>query len=272
MIAKNFVNKGAFVMTLSHNYKVRGLQIINHILLVIGLAYVIHTGNYDMLVISLVSYVITGMLGVNIGLHRLLSHRSFKTHSVIEKILSLVSVVTTIGSPLAWVAVHRQHHRSVETTNDPHSPYVDGRYNFKRAFKVWFGLWEVTNISPKIVRDLRQSEFQKWVHKNYLALIVGYNLILAAINPWLIIFVYAIPACLCLHSTSSIIVIAHKHGYKNYDLGRDQSRNSWIAHLMSLGEGWHNNHHAKAWAWKQGEKWWEFDPPSWVIRLIRIKD
>ena len=259
-------------MTLTHNQKVRGLQLINHILLIVGLIYVIATDDYGMLGISLIAYVITGMLGVNIGLHRLLSHRSFKTYPIIEKICSLISVVTTIGSPLAWVAIHRQHHKTTETVKDPHSPYQDGKFNIIKSIKVWIGAWEVTNISPKIVRDLRQSDFQKWLHRNYLPLILFYNFILALINPWLIIFVYAIPACMCLHSTSSIIVIAHKHGYRNYDLGRDQSRNSWIAHLMSLGEGWHNNHHAKAWAWKQGEKWWELDPPSWVIQLIKIKE
>lgn len=272
MIQKNFVNKGIKTMAATHNLKVRSLQIINHLLLLVGIGYVITTGDYGMLGISLITYVITGMLGVNIGLHRLLSHRSFKTYPIIEKICSLISVLTTIGSPLAWVAVHRQHHKTVETAKDPHSPYVNGKYSFKKAFKVWIGWWEVTNISPRIVRDLRQSDFQRWVHKNYLELIIAYNIILAVINPWLIVFVYAIPACLCLHSTSSIIVIAHRHGYKNHDLGHDQSRNSWIAHLMSLGEGWHNNHHAKAWAWNQGERWWEFDPPSWIIRLIKIKD
>ncbi len=159
-------------MTLSHNHKVRGLQIINHILLVIGLVYVFVTNDYGMLALSLITYVITGMLGVNIGLHRLLSHRSFKTYPFIEKLCSLISVVTTIGSPLAWVAVHRQHHKSVETNKDPHSPYTDGKYSLTKAFKVWIGLWDVTNISPKIVRDLRQSNFQKWLHKNYLPLII----------------------------------------------------------------------------------------------------
>lgn len=257
---------------LTHNFKVRGLQIINHVLLMLGVWYVIDTQSYDWLAISLVTYVITGMLGVNIGLHRLLSHRSFKTSPIIEKILSLISVVITIGSPLAWVAVHRQHHRTCETPKDPHSPYLDGKFNFVKAFRAWMGLWDVVNISPKIVRDLRQDDFQRWLHKNYVLLIGMYITILAMINPWCIVFVYAIPACLCLHSTSSIIVIAHRHGYRSYDLGHDQSRNSWIAHLTSLGEGWHNNHHAKAWAWQHGEKWWELDPPSWIIRLIKIKD
>jgi len=259
-------------MTLTHNQKVRGLQLINHLLLIGGLIYVIITGEYDMLGVSLITYVITGMLGINIGLHRLLSHRSFKTYPIIEKICSVISVLTTVGSPLAWVAIHRQHHKSTETIKDPHSPYRDGKFNIIKSIKVWVGAWERTKINPKIVRDLRQSNFQKWLHKNYLEIIFVYNVVLALINPLLIIFVYAIPACICLHSTSSINVIAHKHGYKNYDLGKDQSRNSWIAHFMSLGDGWHNNHHAKAWAWNQGEKWWELDPPSWIIRLIKIKE
>jgi stearoyl-CoA desaturase (delta-9 desaturase) len=84
-----------------------------------------------------------------------------------------------------------------------------------------------------------------------------------------LIFVYAIPACLCLHSTSAIIVIAHIHGYKSHPLKNDQSRNSWIANLITLGEGWHNNHHAKPYAWSNWERWWEFDIPSLVIRVIK---
>ncbi len=256
-------------MTLTHNHKVRGLQVINHVLLLIGVGYVIATSDYSMLGVSLITYVITGMIGVNIGMHRLLSHRSFETYDIIEKICSLVSVVTTIGSPLAWCAVHRQHHRFCETDKDPHTPWRGGKFTFKSAFNAWFGLWELVSISPKMVKDLRKSPFQKWIHKNYVLLIVAYCVILALINPWLIIFVYAIPACLCLHSTSTIIVIAHKHGYKNHELGHDRSRNSWIAHLLSLGEGWHNNHHANGGKWNTQERWWEFDPPAMVIRLIK---
>ena len=248
---------------MTHNQKVRGLQLFNHILLFVGLWYVYTIGSIDMLWISLVTYVVTGILGVNIGLHRFLAHRSFDTYPIIEKFLSLISSVTTIGSPIAWVAIHRQHHKACETTNDPHSPIILGN------FRAWFGFWNFVNISPRIVKDLRKDNFQKFIHKNYVLLILLYCAILAFINPWLIIFVYAIPACLCLHSTSVIIVIAHRHGYRNHDLNHDQSRNSWLAHFLSLGEGWHNNHHANSRNWHTGEKWWEVDPPSWIIRLIK---
>jgi stearoyl-CoA desaturase (delta-9 desaturase) len=249
-------------MQLTHNQTVRGLQVINHILLIAGVSFVLFTGAWEWLGTSLIFYVVTGILGVNVGYHRLISHRSFKTYLPIEKLLSVIGVVTTIGSPMAWTAIHRQHHRAAESPQDPHSPYQVGKFN------AWFGFWNYLPLNPKLVREMRKDKFQKFLHNHYLALIIAYCIVLALINPWLVIFGYAIPACLCLHSTSSIIVIAHYHGYRPYQVN-DESRNSWIAHLLSLGEGWHNTHHAKPYQWKQGEQWWELDPPSWIIRLIK---
>jgi stearoyl-CoA desaturase (delta-9 desaturase) len=228
----------------------------------VGITFVFYTGEFTWFGTSLAFYVVTGILGVNVGYHRLISHRSFQTYKPIEQLLSLIGIVTTIGSPMAWTAVHRQHHRAAEKPEDPHSPYQVGK------FRAWVGLWNYLPLSPKLVRDMRKDTFQKFLHNHYLALIILYCVILFLINPWLVIFGYAIPACLCLHSTSSIIVIAHYHGYKLHEVN-DESRNSWIAHLMSLGEGWHNTHHAKPYLWKQGIKWWEFDPPSWIIRIIK---
>lgn len=248
---------------MSHNKIVRSMQIINHLLLIYGFIFVILTSNYYYFLISILIYWVIGVLGINVGMHRLLSHRSFKTGTFIEKTLSLISVFTTVGSPLAWVTVHRQHHRCCEKENDPHSPYLLGN------FRAWFGLWKVIKYDFKLIRDLRKDKFQRFLHNYYLYIILAYCLILFIIDPILVIFVYAIPACLCLHSTSAIIVIAHRHGYKTYSLGHDQSRNSWIANLITLGEGWHNNHHSKPWAWTNWEKWWEWDLPACIIWLIR---
>jgi len=241
---------------MTHNQTVRGLQIINHLLLLVGLAF----GDLSYLWLSLIFYWITGVFGINIGLHRLLSHRSFKTAKWKERVVSVIGVLTTVGSPLAWVAIHRQHHRSAETANDPHSPYQLGN------FRAWFGIWNYIRLDLKLVRDLRSDSFQKLLHKHYLKIILFYCAVLFLINPWLVIFVYAIPACLCLHSTSAIIVIAHRHGYRPYPNVKDQSRNSWIANLITLGEGWHNTHHAKPWEWNNREKWWEFDVPAFFIK------
>lgn len=248
---------------LTHNQIVRSLQVLNHIVSVLGLIFVFKSQEYRWLLITLLTFWTIGVLGINIALHRLLSHRSFKTYKPVEYLICLISVITTVGSPLAWVAIHRQHHRSCETPMDPHSPYILGN------FKAWFGFWKLKQLDIKLIKDLRKSDFQRFLHKQYLWIIFAYCFVLFLINPLLLIFAYALPASLCLHASSSIIVIAHRHGYKTYDLGIDESRNSWIASLITLGEGWHNNHHAKASAWQNGEKWWELDPTSWVIRLIK---
>jgi fatty-acid desaturase len=251
------------MIKMTHNQTVRTLQVINHILAVIGIVYAIYIAEYSLLFVSVVTYWIIGVLGINIGYHRLLSHRSFKTHRFWEQLFSLIGVITVVGSPLAWVAVHRQHHRSAERPGDPHSPYILGN------FRAWFGIWNMPRLDLKLVRDMRENVFQRELHKKYLLVILIWISILFAYDPLMIIYVFAIPACLCLHSTSAIIVIAHRHGYRPYPDVKDQSRNSWIANLITLGEGWHNTHHAKSYAWNNQERWWEFDIPAYIIRLIK---
>lgn len=248
---------------MTHNQTVRTLQVINHILAVIGIVYAIYIAEYSLLFVSVITYWIIGVLGINIGYHRLLSHRSFKTHWFWEQLFSLIGVLTVVGSPLAWVAVHRQHHRSAERPGDPHSPYLLGN------LRAWFGIWNMPRLDLKLVRDIRENNFQRELHKKYLLVILIWIGILFAYDPLMIIYVFAIPACLCLHSTSAIIVIAHRHGYRPYPDVKDQSRNSWIANLITLGEGWHNTHHAKPYAWNNQERWWEFDIPAYIIKLIK---
>lgn len=247
----------------THNQIVRGLQILNHLLAVIGLIYVFYVESYNLLIISLFVYWFIGVFGINIGFHRLLSHRSFKTSIFWEKFCSIIGVLTVVGSSLAWAAVHRQHHRCTERKGDPHSPYLIGN------LRAWFGIWDMPKIDLKLIRDLRESNFHRLLHKYYIHILLTYIFVLGLINPLYIIFVYAIPACLCLHSSSAIIVIAHRHGYRPYPEVKDQSRNSWIANLITLGEGWHNTHHAKPYAWNNQERWWEFDIPAYIIKIIK---
>ena len=248
---------------MSHNIKVRALQVVNHLLFAVGIAYVVMTGEYSYALVGLLSYWGLGVLGINIGYHRLLAHRSFSTYPIVEKVLSVIGVITSVGSPLAWVTLHRMHHKTTETAADPHSPYLLGN------FRAWFGFWNITHLDLSLSKDIRKDKFQKRLHKYYFKIILAYCMALAVIDPMLIIFAYCIPACLCLHSSSAIIVIAHRQGYKTHDLGIDEARNSWVASLITLGEGWHNNHHHNPRAWSNQEKWWELDPNAWLIKLIK---
>lgn len=247
---------------MNHGTEVRLLQILNHILLCIGVWYVAVTGQYDYLWLGVVVFWITGVLGINVCLHRYLSHKSFKTYKAIEVFLIIVSVLTTVGSPLAWVAVHRQHHRFSDEVGDPHSPHLLGK------FRAWFGLWGDVKIDLNMVKDLRRDALHRAIHKNYVPIIAVYCILLALVNPWLVIFAYAIPACLSWHAANLVVVMGHMHGYRNYNTP-DKSTNSWFASLLTWGDGWHNNHHANLSAWSNWVKWWEFDIATIIIRAIK---
>lgn len=248
---------------MTHNHLVRSMQFVNHVLSVFAIWYVFETGMYWWLVISLVTYYLLVIFGGDIGLHRLLAHRSFQTNVWIERALLLLSVPMAVGSPIAWVAAHRQHHRYADSDQDPHSPHQIG------MFKAWFGFWLTPNYEPRLIKDLTRDNFHKFLHRRYATLLFAWILLLLLIDPLLLPFVYALPATLVMHSSAFGNCFGHTVGYRTYDLGGDRSTNNFLVTVLTGGEGWHNNHHANPGHWKQGERWWEIDPPSWVIWLIK---
>lgn len=259
---------------MTFNFKIRLLQLINHIIMIVGLIYAYKSYQLHLLFISLIFYVIFSPIGVGCGMHRLLSHASYKTSKFWEYALSIASIFATVGSTITWVALHRFHHVTAEKPNDPHSPYIGRGENetlklsYWQAFKTWIGFWDVDHIPPRFAIKLIHNKFHAWVHKNYFKIIFLTSIALLVINPWLVLFVYVVPACLALHSTSVISVLAHIHGYKTHKIN-DESRNSWICSIITLGEGWHNNHHANPGNWTTQERWWEIDPCGWLIWAIK---
>ncbi len=245
--------------------KIRIIQFINHLLFFVGILYVLITEEYQYFFLSIIAYYIIGILGINIGFHRMLAHRSFSTYKPISNLLIILGTLAAMGSSLAWVAVHRQHHRYSDTDQDPHSPHRVG------IIKSWFGFWGKIKIDLKNCKDLRRSHFHRFLHKNYFAIHAVYVTILVIVNPLLVLFLYAIPTVLVFHSAGAFDVIAHMHGYRNHDT-QDKSKNSWLANLITMGEGWHNNHHAKPNSYSNWEKWWEVDPTGIIIALIKKSD
>lgn len=268
------MNLSALAQSLSFNFKIRSLQVFNHLLLLVGTVYIYQTGHWNLLWISLLVYFFTLPLGTVCGLHRLLAHKSYKTSKFWERFLSICSIYATVGSTITWVALHRLHHTTAEKPNDPHSPYIGReageslKFSYWQAFKSWVGIWKIINIPPRFAIDLIHDPFHTFIHRYYFQIIALTCILLALIDPWLIIFAYAIPACMSLHATSVISVIAHVHGYKTHKVS-DESRNSWISSIVTLGDGWHNNHHANPGNWCTQEKWWELDPCGYLIKYIK---
>jgi stearoyl-CoA desaturase (delta-9 desaturase) len=251
------------------NTKVRLLQLFNHAVSIPAISYAIYTQQYYLLLISIFSWVIIGPISSVITLHRLLAHRSFKTHVWIEKLLSYVSVISTLGPTISWVALHRQHHNTSDRIGDPHSPNIDNKFNIIKSIKIWLGYdWKIPNIPIAYVKDLMRDPTHKFIFNNYFKIIFTFWIILFLINPIYWLFVYVVPASLTVHLIGVVNVLGHSHGYRNYET-LDKSTNSWIANIVSLGDGWHNNHHATSGNYYSGEKWWEWDLMGCIIYLIK---
>lgn len=251
------------------NTKVRLLQTFNHIATIPAIVYAIYTQQYYLLGIAFLSWLVIGPISSVITLHRLLTHRSFKTYAWLETVLSYISVISTVGPTISWVALHRQHHATSDREGDPHSPYIDRKFNFIQAVKVWLGYdWNIPNIPVAYVKDLMRNPTHKFIFNNYFKIIFAFSLILILINPVLWFFIYVVPASMTVHLIGVVNVLGHRHGYRTYDTA-DCSTNSWIANIISLGDGWHNNHHANGGKYYAGEKWWEWDLMGRIIQLIK---
>lgn len=251
------------------NTKVRSLQAFNHIATIPAIWYAIHTAQYHLFVIAFVIWLVIGPISSVITLHRLLTHRSFETYPWLEKLLSYISVISTVGPTISWVALHRQHHATSDREGDPHSSYKNNKWNIVEAIKVWLGYdWQVPNIPVRYVKDLMRDDTHKFIFNNYFKIIFAYSLVLLLINPVLWLFAYVVPASMTVHLIGVVNVLGHRHGYRTYDT-LDRSTNSWVANIVSLGEGWHNNHHANPKNWYCGERWWEWDLMGLIIKVIK---
>lgn len=252
------------------NQRVRTLQAVNHVLAIGGLYYMIATGAWAWLWVILAAYFILGPFNISVTLHRMLTHRAFETHPALAKFMSYLTVYTTLGPTITWVGLHRYHHANSDSSTDTHSPYdtEQGRNTLAKAFSAWTGIgWRIPQIPSKFVRDMLSVDYHKTILNHYFKLIFAGVLILFLIDPLLPLYAYAIPSVLAFHGVSMINILGHWQGYRNFET-RDHSTNSWITHLLTL-EGWHNNHHHRPNAWRMGERWWELDPLSWIVRIIK---
>ena len=247
------------------NTKVRLLQTVNYLLSI--LALVIMDTNY--LIITLISWFLIGHFSTIVTLHRLLTHRSFKTYKWLEQFMCYLSVYSTVGPTISWVALHRMHHQHSDKDDDPHSPYIKGKFNMLQAIKVFFGYdWKIPNIPVNYVKDLMRDKTHKIIFNHYFKIILTGVIVLAIIDPLLVLYCYCLPATLTVMTIGIVNTFGHGHGYRNHDT-IDNSTNSWIASIISLGEGWHNNHHARPNNYYVGERWYEFDILGLIIKVIK---
>jgi stearoyl-CoA desaturase (Delta-9 desaturase) len=205
------------------------------------------------------------MFGVTAGYHRYFSHRAFRTSRGFQLLLAVLGASAVQKGPLWWAALHRDHHRHSDGPEDVHSPLERG---FWWSHVGWILARRHDATRHERVRDLASFPELRWLDRWHLVvpLALAGTLFLAGGLPALL-WGFFVSTVLLWHGTFAINSLAHVFGRRRYETG-DGSRNSLALALVTLGEGWHNNHHFYASSAKQGFFWWEVDVSYYALRLL----
>ena len=202
------------------------------------------------------------IFAIGAGYHRYFSHRAYSTSRVFQFILAFAAQSTSQKSILWWAAKHRHHHLHSDTGQDVHSPRHKG-FIYSHMGWIFDRRHDVADLTK--VADLARYPELMWLHKYELvpAVLLAALCYLIAGWPGLVVgFVWS--TVLVYHATFCINSLAHVSGTKRYVTG-DDSRNNWLLAVFTMGEGWHNNHHAYQGSVRQGFKWWEIDPTYYIL-------
>ena len=241
--------------------------IIYQIALLITLPFYFYyeTLDWKMVLASFILLYLTG-LSITAGYHRFYSHKSYRTNPIIESLLLFFGAMAGQGSALRWCFDHRLHHAHVDTDNDP--------YSIKKGFLYAHFLWileKPRKIDPKVVPDLIRNPLVQFQHQHINLLMISSNLIAFLFVGWLLndylgALVIATFARLFTfhHSTWFINSLAHTWGDKPF-CQEQTAVNNFIIAFLTFGEGYHNFHHTFANDYRNGIRWFHFDPTKWLI-------
>jgi len=205
------------------------------------------------------------IFAIGAGYHRYFSHRAYSTSRAFQFVLAVMSQSTAQKSVLWWAAKHRHHHAHSDTPEDVHSPRHKG-FIYSHVGWIFARKHDVADLTK--VADLARYPELMWLHKYEVvpAIILAVLCFLVAGWPGLVVgFLWS--TVLVYHGTFCINSLAHVRGSKRYVTG-DDSRNNLLLAIFTMGEGWHNNHHAYQSSVRQGFKWWEIDPTYYLLRAL----
>jgi stearoyl-CoA desaturase (delta-9 desaturase) len=239
--------------------------------------------HWSSLAMLAVMYVVT-ILGVTLGFHRLLTHRSFQTFKWLQYGIAAVGSMAMQGPVMSWVADHRKHHAHTDQEGDPHTPHGHGDGLKGAIVGLWYAHmgWLFAKSGQaehtRYARDLVEDRGMRVIHSTF-----GLWVLLGIAIPFAIGYAFAgtlggaleaalwggpVRIFLLHHVTWSINSVCHFFGTRRFDIDDHSTNVFWLAPL-SMGEAWHHNHHTFPRSAFHGLKAWEVDPTGWVIRAMR---
>ncbi len=227
------------------------------------------TFSWPALILCLVLHWVTGGLGVTLGYHRLLTHRSFQVPKIFEYFLALMASLACQGGPITWVATHRLHHEKSDEEGDPHTP-LEGFFWAHMGWCLRDNQMEKSEELARYAPDLVKDPVYVFLNRTH---ILWTALLAAGLYAWggwsFVVWGIFVRMVLVYHSTWLVNSAAHVWGYRTYKT-TDRSTNLWWVALFSYGEGWHNNHHAFQHSARHGLKWWELDATYFMIQCLEF--
>ncbi len=229
---------------------------------------------------ALIAFAVTAVaqiFGITTGYHRLLTHRSFKTTRVFQFLLATLGVLAAQNGPLWWVSHHRHHHAHADKESDVHSP----RRSFFWGHMGWLFSTKCLLIRRHLVADLERLVEMRLLEKYYYVVILAHAAVMYALGEvlhsaypgagvtgaQLLVWGSIVSTVFTYHAIWSANSFGHRFGSRRYPT-RDDSRNNFLVSLLTLGDGWHHNHHYCPYSARHGFRWWEIDINYWILRVL----
>jgi stearoyl-CoA desaturase (delta-9 desaturase) len=223
--------------------------------------------------LALVMAIFTG-LSITAGYHRLISHRAYDAHWSVKLFFLIFGAAAFENSALKWCSDHRVHHHHVDHDEDPYN--INKGFFYAHIGWIFFKQNDTNPFENRYAKDLVKDKLVNWQHRYYLALSVLVGLILPGVIGYMMgsfLGGIAIGGFLRLvlvhHSTFFINSLCHVIGSQTYSK-EHSARDSFVMALLTYGEGYHNFHHTFPSDYRNGIKWYHFDPTKWLIKTLTV--
>jgi stearoyl-CoA desaturase (delta-9 desaturase) len=233
-----------------------------HVAAVVGVALV--GFSWKGVALALALYYVR-MFGVTGGYHRYFSHRTYRTSRAFQLVLAVLAQTSVQKGALWWAAHHRDHHKYSDTPKDPHS-YRD--YGFWYSHVGWILSTETEETDYSRISDLARYPELRWLNNWHLVPPVVLAVGLWLVGSWpALVWGFFVSTTLLWHGTFTINSLSHIWGKRRYAT-TDDSKNNPVLAIVTMGEGWHNNHHYYPRSVRQGFQWWQIDMTYYVLRAL----